>query len=266
MSEEVLQGLFDETLFALGDEEADLLAEQLSSLTEPAQHTLEELIYTADADCGAVAACLEPKRASAERWGRAVGSHECSSNCLGELAHNNPDLLDLVRQRLEAARVSEAESKERYGVVPLRKLTKMRHREDAAVQSALQRQVELDLAADLAARACETPSAAAEYAWLALLAAGCCIKGVQAVLNGYEGRSLQYHYHARSRQQGSSRAPGIDEKRAGAHLDAPEEVVGRRCCDADCSPLLTTGARSPAPPPPPPPPPPPSLLAPCVPV
>jgi len=35
MSEEVLQGLFDETLFALGDEEADLLAEQLSSLTEP---------------------------------------------------------------------------------------------------------------------------------------------------------------------------------------------------------------------------------------
>jgi hypothetical protein len=164
------------------------------------------------------------------------------SGCLSHLTKEQPAHLDALRARLVEAAAAAATTKGRDAVLPERDASKKRQRLHALGKVSSSPAMEQAIVAMAGVRtnlAPITPAAAATEVWRALQEAGVCTQGCRVFCKGFVGSSNDFAYNQPRRSGEPSRAAGIDFKRRGGELMAPEEVVHSRCCAADCTPSLS---------------------------
>ena len=164
------------------------------------------------------------------------------SGCLSHLTKEQPAHLDALRARLVEAAAAAATTKGRDAVLPERDASKKRQRLHALGKVSSSPAMEQAIVAMAGVRtnlAPITPAAAATEVWRALQEAGVCTQGCRVFCKGFVGSSNDFAYNQPRRSGEPSRAAGIDFKRRGGELMAPEKVVHSRCCAADCTPSLS---------------------------
>ena len=69
---------------------------------------------------------------AADRWGSKASKHFCCKDiCLPQLARERPELLDVLRARLVAARDAKVEAADLRGAVPARRVARLQHERNA---------------------------------------------------------------------------------------------------------------------------------------
>ena len=191
---------------------------------------------------------------SADRWGAKAAAHSCTKQCcLPALAHFEPELLDELRGRLQAAQDhARAVQRGEILVPPKNKKSRLAHRPEATAgggESALQAAVAAAAAAaadDREAEQQESELEAAEAVRLRLHERGCCVVGAAAMCHGFGGTSTNFLYWASTgkgvgshKEAGQTRMPGMSERRDGSSLPPASDSLSEFCCEADCSDGMT---------------------------
>ena len=192
--------------FSAGDA-LEIISSLASGEELPGFESFAELL-TDDTACTELVAALRELTTmppdAAERWGTAVAEHLCSGHlrCLVGQARAQPERLDALRARLEAAQKNESEKKERMAAVSEHKkgLLSCRDGESAAIRSELQVAAAAERAAHRLERgrvSAETPEGAAEAVRGELGRMGCCVRGQAAFCYGFVGSANTFMFRQR---------------------------------------------------------------------
>ena len=107
--------VFQSALASITDAEADRLASDLAMFSAPHQLVFDDLARGEDDACVCVASwpttLTSPPFRPSSGGLRAAAAHRCAMSCLGNLAKCNEELLELLRERLDVAAQSLADTK-----------------------------------------------------------------------------------------------------------------------------------------------------------